>query len=55
MVSILERWLHQRCSGLRNLRRAGDNFRCPTCVRRVVAVPGRLEVGEDTPKIVVWK
>ena len=21
-----ERWCHQRCSGLRNLRRAGDNF-----------------------------
>ena len=29
--------------GLRNLRR--DNFRCPTCVRGVVAMPQRVEVG----------
>ena len=43
-----ERWCHQRCLGLRNLRRAGDNFRCPTCVRVVVAVPQRLEVEEDS-------
>ena len=25
-----ERKCHQRCLGFRNLRRAGDNFRCPT-------------------------
>ena len=24
-----ERWCHQRCLELRNLKRAGDNFRCP--------------------------
>ena len=46
------RWCHQRCSGLRNLRRAGDNFRCPTCVRGVVVVPRRLEVGENSLEIV---
>ena len=46
------RWCRQRCSGLRNLRRAGDNFRCPTCVRGVVVVPCRLEVGEDSLEIV---
>ncbi len=27
-----ERWCHQRCSGVRDVRRAGANFRCPTCV-----------------------
>ena len=42
-----ERWCHQRCSGLRNLRRAEDNFKCLTCVRGVVVVSWRLEVGED--------
>ena len=47
-----ERWCHQRCSELRNLRRAGDNFRCFTCVRGVMAVPQRLEVGEDSLEIV---
>ena len=45
-----EKWCHHRCSGLRNLRRAGDNFRCPTCVKGVVVVPRRLEVGEDSLK-----
>ena len=33
---------------LRNLRRAGDKFRCPTCVREVVVVSQRFEVGEDS-------
>ena len=47
-----ERWCQQRCSGLINLRTAGDNFRCPMCVREVVAVPQRLEVGEDSLEIV---
>ena len=32
----------QRGSGVGNLRRAADNFRCPTCVRGVVAVLQRL-------------
>ena len=36
-----ERWCHQRCSGLRILRRAG-----------VVVVPQRLEVGEGSLEIV---
>ena len=36
----------------RNLRRAGDNFRCLTCVRGVVAVPQRLEMREDSLEIV---
>ena len=39
-------------SELRNLRRAGDNFRCPTCVKGIVAVPQRLEVGENSLEIV---
>ena len=47
-----ERWCHQRCSGLRNLRIAGGNFGCPTCVRRVAVLPRRLEVGEDSLQIV---
>ena len=47
-----EKWCHQSCSGLRNLRKAGDNFRCPTCVRGVVVVPQRLEVEEDSLEIV---
>ena len=47
-----KRWCHQRRSGLRNLRRTVDNFRFPTCVRGVVAVPQRLEVGEDSLEIV---
>ena len=39
--------------GLRNLGRAGDNFRWPTCDVDnfrcpIVAVPQRLEVGEDS-------
>ena len=29
-----------------------DNFSFPTCVKGVVAVPGRLEVGEDYLEIV---
>ena len=37
---------------LRNLRRAGRNFRCPTCVRGVVVVPQGLKVGEDSLEIV---
>ena len=43
---------HQRCSGLGNVRRAGDNFRYPMCVRGVVAVPQRFEVGEDSLELV---
>ena len=31
-----------------NIRQAGDNFRCPMCVRGVVAVPQKLEVEEDS-------
>ena len=27
-----EKWCHQRCSGLRDVRDAGDEFRCPKCV-----------------------
>ena len=42
-----QRWSHQRCSGLRNLKRAGDNFRCTIRVRLIVVVPQRLEVEED--------
>ena len=34
--------------GLRNLKRTGDNIKCLTCVRGVVVVPRRLEVGEDS-------
>ena len=30
----------------------GNNFRCPTCMRGVVAVPRRLNVGEDNLEIV---
>ena len=46
-----ERWCHQRCSVLRNLRRAGDNFRCPTCVRGVVVMPQKSEVWKDSLEI----
>ena len=34
------------------MRRAGDNFRCPMCVRGVVVVLQRLEVGEDSLEMV---
>ena len=44
--------VHQRCSGLRNLRRAGDNLKCLTCVREVVVVTQKLEVGDDSLDIV---
>ncbi len=27
-----ERWSHQRCSGVRDIRRVGVGFHCPTCV-----------------------
>ena len=47
-----ERWCHQICLGLRNLRRAGDNFRCPMCVTGVVVAPQRFEVEEDS--LVMW-
>ena len=40
------------CPGLRNLRRAGDNFRCLMCLRGVVVVPQRVEVGKDILEIV---
>ena len=50
MVSKL--WCHQKCLGLGNLRTAGDNYRCPTCVRGVVAVHQRLKVREDNLEIV---
>ena len=39
------RWYHQKCLTIGNLRRAGNNFRCLTCVRGIVAVLQRLEVG----------
>ena len=47
-----ERCCHQRCSGLKNLRRAEDNVRYPTCVSGVLVVPQRLEMGEDSLEIV---
>ena len=47
-----ERWCHQKCLGLRNLKRAGEHFRCPMCVRGVVVKPQRLEMGEDSLEIV---
>ena len=43
---------HQRCLGLKNVRKTEDKLRCLTCVRGVVAVPQRLEVGEDSLEIV---
>ena len=47
-----ERWCHQRCSRLRNLRKAGDNIRFSMCVKGVMAVPLKLEVGEDSLEMV---
>ena len=34
-----ESWCQQRYLGLRNLRKSGDNFGRPTCVRGVVVMP----------------
>jgi hypothetical protein len=28
-----KRWCHRKCSGLRNVNEAGENYHCPTCVR----------------------
>ena len=28
-----QRWIHKRCSGLRDVKEAGTNFRCPMCTR----------------------
>ena len=27
------KWCHKRCSGLRNVNEAGENYRCPRCMR----------------------
>ena len=27
------KWCHKRCSGLRNVNQAGENYKCPRCVR----------------------
>ena len=51
-VNNCKSWCHQRCSGFRNLRRAGDNFRWPTCLRGVVVVPHVVRL-EKIEKIVV--
>ena len=47
-----ERWCHQRCSGLRNVGRAGDDFRCPTCREGAVAAPQNLVVEEENVEVV---
>ena len=56
MVKELEQTEHcvnvVKGGATRNLRRAGDKCRYPTCVRGVVAVPQKLDVGEDNLEIV---
>ncbi len=43
-----ERWCHQRCSGVRDVRRVGIDFRCPTCVEggRGEAEVRQVQMGE---------
>ena len=38
------KWCHGRCSGVRNVRRAGENFRCPACVRGPIVRRREVEV-----------
>ena len=35
---------HRRCSGLRNMNRAGDNYRCAACARGLMAIPWEVMV-----------
>ena len=36
------KWCHKRCSGLRNVNQAGENYKCPACMRG-----NRLQREED--------
>jgi len=49
-----EGWCHQRCSGLQDVRRAADGFRCPKCVGggRQEEDARKVLVGEDHVEIV---
>ncbi len=49
-----DRWCHQRCSGLGNVRRAGDGFRCPICVGggRQREDVGHVRVGDEQVEVV---
>ena len=38
------RWCHGRCSGLRNMNKAENNYRCAACVRGPVAMPREVAV-----------
>ena len=38
------KWCHGRCSGIRNVRKAGENFRCPACVRGPIVRPQEVAV-----------
>ncbi len=49
-----ERWCHQRCSGVRDVRRVGVGFRCPTCVgggRKEMNVR-EVRMGESSVEVV---
>ena len=49
------KWCHKRCSGLRNVNQAGENYKCPTCRRedrgpveeRVEVEGGELEIVDN--------
>ncbi|CAL4192252.1 unnamed protein product, partial [Meganyctiphanes norvegica] len=50
-----QRWCHKRCSKLKSVYEAGENFRCPTCIRGIVGITERedlkLEVDHDLSKV----
>ena len=46
------RWCHQRCSGLRDIRRGPDNFRCPTCCRGPEEMRRHVAVGDEQIEVV---
>ena len=51
--TLCRKWCHKRCSGLRDLRRAGNNFICPACVRGPLEAREReVEVEGEKLKVV---
>ena len=48
------KWCHLRCSGLRSVNQAGENYQCPVCVDggREQGVEERLEFGGEGVEIV---
>jgi len=45
VVAVERMWCHKRCSGLSNVNDAGENYKCPSCVKEKENKTGGTDYG----------